>query len=84
MKIRFNRNDAIDTKSIEQEVANITDKPIYQVELTEEEVGYIKQFVEVCAGVVTSGGHHLEMNVAKPESEDKCLILAEMADDTGV
>lgn len=82
MKIRFSKNDVFDTKGESTEVEQLANAPIYTVQLTEEEVGYIKQFVEACAGVVSSSGHHLEMNVAKPESDDKCLILAEMPDET--
>ena len=81
MKIRFSKSDVFDTKGESAEVEQLANAPIYTVQLTEEEVGYIKQFVEACAGVPVSDGCHLVMNVAKPESEDKCLILAEMPDE---
>lgn len=56
MKIRFSKTDVIDTKNIEGGGADVSElegrvdaieeAPIYTVELTDEEVAYIKSFVE--------------------------------------
>lgn len=59
MKIRFSKSDVFDTKG-EQEYINevagqvneVAEAPIYTAELTEEEVGYIKSFVELCNAVI--------------------------------
>ena len=66
MKIRFGSNDVIDTKNIEgggadfdeldERVGAIEDAPIYTVELTEEEVAYIKGFVDVCSAADKGNG----------------------------
>ncbi len=76
MKIRFTKNDAVDTK----ELSGVVGSPIYTAELTEEEVGYIKLFVETCSGFISSGGNHIEMSIDVPGSEDKCLIVKEVVD----
>ena len=53
MKIRFSKNDVFDTKGeveyldeVAGQVNEVAEAPIYTVQLTEEEVGYIKSFVE--------------------------------------
>lgn len=52
MKIRFGKNDVIDTKS----VGAIEDAPIYTVELSETEVNYIKGFVDACSAADRGNG----------------------------
>ena len=59
MVIRFSKTDVVDTKNIEGggadvselegRVGAIEEAPIYTVELTDEEVAYIKGFVDVCS-----------------------------------
>lgn len=76
MKIRFGKNDAIDTKNIEQEVANITDQPIYQVELTEREVEYIKMFVETVSGIEAEGTQEVKgFSFMNPQSVETVLTV---------
>lgn len=55
MKVRFGKYDVVDTKTLadltaDYEDGNIpsADTPILEVDLSEEEVGYIKQFVDYC------------------------------------
>lgn len=66
MKIRFGKNDVVDTKNIEgggadvseleERVGAIEDAPIYTVELSETEVDYIKGFVDVCSAADKGNG----------------------------
>ena len=66
MKIRFGSNDVIDTKNIEGGGADVSElegrvdaieeAPIYTVELTAEEVAYIKGFVDVCSAADRGNG----------------------------
>lgn len=63
MKVRFSKNDVVDTKTLadlaadyeDGDIPSVGDTPILEVDLTEEEVGYIKQFVDYCNTV--KGNH---------------------------
>lgn len=61
MKIRFSHADAVDSKAL----AGVADSPIYTAELTEEEVGYIKSFVEFVESCKDAG--HPEIVFGKEE-----------------
>lgn len=72
MKVRFSKNDVVDTKTLadlaaEYEDGNIpsADAPILEVSLTEEEVGYIKSFVEFVESCKDAG--HPEIVFGKEE-----------------
>lgn len=57
MRVRFSKNDVVDTKTLadlaaDYEDGNIPstgDTPILEVDLSAEEVGYIKKFVSFCS-----------------------------------
>ena len=73
MVIRFSKTDVVDTKTLadlaaDYEDGNIPstgDTPILEVNLTEEEVGYIKSFVEFVESCKDAG--HPEIVFGKEE-----------------
>lgn len=68
MIIRFRKNDVVDTEalaSVDAAVSEMENAPIYTAELTEEEVGYIKSFVEFVDSCKDEG--HPEIVFGKEE-----------------
>ena len=81
MRVRFSKNDVVDTKTLaalaaDYEDGNIpsADTPILEVDLSAEEVGYIKKFVSFCSYL--QGEHDSFEFASSAVSETENIVLA--------